>query len=83
MWRLLITGALAVALLIPRPGRAEEPELSAEQAHAEAALPEAPPPTAAEPLGDEDRELIENLELLEELEAVENLELLLEVSRED
>lgn len=43
----------------------------------------APSPDSAAPLTDEDREVIEHLELLESMETAEALELLLELSNEE
>ena len=84
MRRLVKSAALAALLLLAHPSQAQAPDVSPGQTHAEATLPEqTASATAPETVGDEDREVMENLELLEELEAVENLELLLEVSRED
>ncbi|AFE03978.1 hypothetical protein COCOR_01273 [Corallococcus coralloides DSM 2259] len=58
---------------VPAPAKAVPPEAS-------------PPPTEARrpqpPLTDEDREVVENLELLESLDAAADLEVLLELADE-
>ncbi|GMU03053.1 hypothetical protein KH5H1_71730 [Corallococcus caeni] len=79
---------LLFALTVAVPAGAQQPAPSKEApAPAKPAQPEAPPPPAdtrrVEPqLTDEDREVVENLELLESLDAAADLEVLLELADE-
>ncbi|RKH55414.1 hypothetical protein [Corallococcus aberystwythensis] len=81
-WLLLLTLAAAV------PAAAREPPPPGEvPAPAKAVQPESRPPPAETrrtepPLTDEDREVVENLELLESLDAAADLEVLLELADE-
>jgi hypothetical protein len=76
---LLIAGMTLTAL----PAAAQEPPTPPPSS-----APAEPPPPREAPhdspaLSDEDREVVENLELLESLDAAEDLELLIELSQED
>lgn len=75
---LVLTGTLAHARAAP--GSPEEPTPPP--------VPSKPPPSrdtrrSTPAMSDEDREVVENLELLESMDAAEDLELLLELSQQD
>jgi hypothetical protein len=55
----------------------------ASRAGLDSGTPEPTPDSGAKPLSDEDKELSDNLELLQELDAAKDLDLLLELSKKE
>ena len=73
----LLAGALLLAMLCPASARAAAPEKPPEDAGQTRSA------SAAAPVSDEDREVIENLDLLQAMDGAKDLDLLLELNKLD
>lgn len=76
MTRALATGAL-LCVLWPASGLAGSPDR-----RTDAGRGNPPPQTTAPPTSDEDREVIENLDLLQSMDDAKDLDLLLELNKD-
>jgi len=75
--RALVTGAL-LCVLWPASALAGSPD----RRTADGGRGNPPPQTTAPPTSDEDREVIENLDLLQAMDGAKDLDLLLELNRD-